>query len=232
MYAYANNSIWLVNSLYTAAENLQVNIAIYNYTSACVYQQRMSNLQVGADGTLKVALLPSPLPATTKTYFLVLSLYESEQQMQPLTTNTYWLSTTTDKLDWKKSTWYNTPLTRYADFNDLNKLPPSTPNVTVVSYASENTTLLVQNPDSDSILFFVRLRLLVGGADVLPVLWSDNYITLLPLAQMTITAQHAVLTSKPDVVAECWNNRSGNNNYNHQNDITSNELTRNEITNK
>lgn len=204
MFSYANSSVWLVNSLYTSADDIAVDIAIYNYTSSLVYHQRVDSLHVDGDGIAFVASLPSHLPATTKTYFLILSLFNASQVV--VSSNTYWLSTHTDKIDWKKSTWYNSPLSQYADFHDLTKLPQVSPNITIISYSSESITVNIQNPSSDSILFFVRLRLLVGAEDVLPVLWSDNYLTLLPLAEMEVTAQYEVLNTQPMVIAECWNN--------------------------
>ena len=50
---------------------------------------------------------------------------------------------------------------------------------------SVSTTL---SNSSASLAFLIRLRVTNGGNEVLPVFWSDNYITLLPGETRTETA--------------------------------------------
>ena len=60
---------------------------------------------------------------TNGTYFMRLTLYKSDSFGEVLSLNTYWLSNNMDVNNWKKSTWYNTPCSSYADFEDLQMLP-------------------------------------------------------------------------------------------------------------
>lgn len=63
--------------------------------------------------------------------------------------------------------------------------------------------------------FQVRLRLRELGAspadkDILPILWSDNYIILLPGESRVLTAtvpSVSVVPGNPDVVVEVYNNK-------------------------
>ena len=50
--------------------------------------------------------------------------------------------------------------------------------------------MTLTNPSS-SIAFFTRVQVLAGGNEILPVLWSDNYVSLLPGATKTVTATYA-----------------------------------------
>jgi len=65
------------------------------------------------------------------------------------------------------------------------------------------TSATVTNP-SPHLAFFLKLRLLDAGEEVLPIYWSDNYFSLLPGESKTITAAHAPRPSLR-VEVEGWN---------------------------
>ena len=61
-----------------------------------------------------------------------------------------------------------------------------------------------------SLAFFVRLRVLQspGGAEILPSMWSDNYVSLLPGETRTLTARwrsEDAVDAIPTVVVDGWN---------------------------
>jgi exo-1,4-beta-D-glucosaminidase len=67
----------------------------------------------------------------------------------------------------------------------------------------------VENP-SKSLAFFVRLKLdrSKGGEEILPVVWQDNYISLLPGEKREITATYHGGSAggvKPEVEISGWN---------------------------
>ena len=71
------------------------------------------------------------------------------------------------------------------------------------------TRVTVENP-SKSLAFFVRLKLDKGkgGEEILPVVWQDNYISLLPGEKREITATYRASrmgAAKPDVEVSGWN---------------------------
>src|SRR5262249_28072460 len=84
-----------------------------------------------------------------------------------------------------KTEWYYTPQTAFADFTSLQtlapaKVAPSWKHVTGSGTDAEYHVTL-ENKGS-GLAFLVRLRLIKGkdGAEILPVFWEDNYISLLP----------------------------------------------------
>jgi exo-1,4-beta-D-glucosaminidase len=66
----------------------------------------------------------------------------------------------------------------------------------------------VENP-SKSLAFFVHLKVNDdrSGEEILPVIWQDNYFSLLPGEKRDVTATYAELPkyAKPVVQVEGWN---------------------------
>jgi exo-1,4-beta-D-glucosaminidase len=67
----------------------------------------------------------------------------------------------------------------------------------------------LENP-SKSLAFFVRLKLdkEPGGEEILPVIWQDNYISLLPGEKRDLTATYRATElggAKPVVEVTGWN---------------------------
>jgi exo-1,4-beta-D-glucosaminidase len=74
---------------------------------------------------------------------------------------------------------------------------------------NEVTHVMVENP-SKSLAFFVRLKVDKGkgGEEILPVLWEQNYISLLPGEKREITATYRASelgAAKPYVEVKGWN---------------------------
>jgi len=126
--------------------------------------------------------------------------------------NFYWLSTKAETLDWEKSTWYTTPTSSYADYTALAQLPKVHVNVASWSDTKREeavTHVTLQNP-SKSLALFVRLKVTKGkhGDEILPVLWEDNYVSLLPGEKRQVTAAYRTRdlgTAKPAVEISGWN---------------------------
>jgi hypothetical protein len=56
-----------------------------------------------------------------------------------------------------------------------------------------------------ALAFQVRLKLTRGGADVLPVLWEDNYLALLPGETREVRVSYPEGDAPAAVEAEAWN---------------------------
>jgi len=213
LYSYNDNSIWVVNSAYTAVSGLRAVAEAFDINGAHLYSNTVQVSSIAADGTKQLFIIPK-LSNATSTYFLRLHLYDSSNSL--VSDNFYWLSTKSDVLDFKKSTWYNTPCTSYADFTELQKLPPVELTVTSKSTTQNGVVIVsvtVTNPTS-TVAFFIRLRITKGkgGDDVLPIFWDDNYFTLLGKESRVLTANFNATdlgNSAAVVVTELWNNISG-----------------------
>ena len=143
-------------------------------------------------------------------YFVALRLTDSTGKL--VGSNFYWLSTKPETIDWAKSTWYMTPTDSFADYTALTQLPKVKLKVTDRTERKGEdsvTHVTLENP-SKSLAFFVRLKVDRGikGEEVLPVVWEDNYISLLPGETREVNATYRASdlgTAKPTVEVSGWN---------------------------
>ena len=101
-----------------------------------------------------------------------------------------------------------TPQAEFGDLTGLNSLPEVKLNANVVS-GNGTARVTVSNP-SNAVAFMVHLRVTrgKGGEDVTPILWEDNYFSLLPGESRMVTAKfnQGSLDGKEAVVElDGWN---------------------------
>ena len=208
VYDYDDHSVWVVSSQYTDAKGLKLVTQVYNLEMAEKFAQQ-SAVDAAADSTQKVLTLPDT-SGLSPTYFLVLRLQDSAGRL--VGSNFYWLSTKPETLDWEKSNWYTTPTSSFADFSALRQLSQVKLKSTIRTErkGEESVThVTVENP-SQTLAFFVRLKLNQGakGEEVLPVIWEDNYMSLLPGEKREVTATYrtsALGAAKPALEVSGWN---------------------------
>ena len=190
-YSYDDNSIAVINSTYAAVKGTRVTAKLYNL-DAKQKGSRDRTLDLAPDSSTKAFDLPR-VDDLTKTYFLRLQLHDFEGQL--LSDNFYWLSTKPDVLDWKhkKDTVY-TPQAEFSDLTGLNSLPAAKVAVTKqIQRDGEHGSMSVTvENQGDSIAFMVHARITRGdsGEDVTPILWSDNYFSLLPGEKRSVSARY------------------------------------------
>ena len=208
LYSYDDHSIYVVNSRYMEARGLKLTTKVYNLDASEKFS-RDTALDAAADSTNKVLALPD-IQGLSGAYFLVLRLTDANGRQ--LGSNFYWLSLKPEKLDWRKSNWYMTPTSEFADFSALSRLPKVKLKVTSrhTRNGDESQTTVTLDNASKSVAFFVRLKVTkgVGGAEVLPVIWQDNYISLLPGEKRDIMASYRTAnlgTAQPEVEISGWN---------------------------
>jgi len=208
LYSYDDRSIYLVSSSYTDARGLKLSTRVYNLEMSEKFRQD-SALNSAADASVKVLTLPD-IQGLSPTYFLSLRLEDAAGNV--VGSNFYWLSTKPETLDWQKSSWYTTPTSSFADYTALSQLPKVKLRVTSRSERKGEESLThvtLENP-SKALAFFVRLKVTKGakGEEILPVIWQDNYISLLPGEKREITASYRSAklgTARPGVEVSGWN---------------------------
>jgi exo-1,4-beta-D-glucosaminidase len=208
VYGYDDHAIWLISSQYEDAKGLKLVSKIYNLDMTEKFSQE-NRVNAPADSTAKIFALPD-VPGLSSTYFVVLRLEDSAGKV--VGSNFYWLSTKAETLDWAKSTWYMTPTASFADFTAISQLPKVKLNVSNRSERKGEdavTYVTIENP-SKSLAFFVRLKVDKGpkGEEMLPVVWEDNYISLLPGEKREVTATYRASelgAAKAVVEVSGWN---------------------------
>jgi exo-1,4-beta-D-glucosaminidase len=183
-------------------------VKVFNLDMTEKFSQQ-ATLDAAADSTNKVLMLPA-IEGLSPTYFVVLRLYNARGTL--VGSNFYWLSTKAETLDWDKSDWYRTPTVSFADYTALAQLPKEKLQISSHTQRSGEdavTHVTVTNP-SKSLAFFVRLKVNRGtdGPEILPVIWQDNYVSLLPGEKREVTAIYRASElgeAQPTVEVSGWN---------------------------
>ena len=207
-YSYADKSVLAVNTTLQAFKNLKLTIRVFDINLAEKFTHEIA-LDLPADTNSKPFVLPD-IRDLSATYFLKLSLTGSDGK--ELSSNFYWLSTKDDVLDFEKSTWYYTPTSSLADMRQLQELPRVKLAVSGITKrkGEEETAHVTLTNHSKHLGFFVHLQLQGerSGREVLPILWQDNYFSLLPGERRVITGTYNIRdleNDSPKLVVEGWN---------------------------
>ena len=207
IYGYDDRSIWVVNSEYRDSRNLRLSAAIYNLDMSQKFSREV-DVDMPADSSTRVFALPD-VQGLSPTYFLKLVLRDRQRRI--VGSNFYWMSTTPETIDWAKSSWYDTPIGSFADYSALSQLPPVklvTSSTTRRQGDQATTSITLRNP-SKNLAFCIRLKLdrSAGGEEILPILWQDNYFSLLPGEAREITAKYSLPRGSANPVLEVkgWN---------------------------
>ncbi len=208
-YSYDTRAILLVNHTLTSEHGMRAVIRVRNLDGSVAYERRLQGLDLAGNGARQLAVLPA-LDGLSLTYFIELELASSDGKA--ISRNVYWLSTQTDELDWAHSNWYLTPVTRNADLTPLQSLPTVTSEVRARMRhegAEDIATVTVTVPPSaKAVALFQHLsiRRSAGGELMLPILWSDNDVTVWPGESLTLTAHFATPGAlAPVVEVSGWN---------------------------
>ena len=188
IYDYGTRAVWAVNSGRDALRGTTAEVRVFDLGSKETFATSRT-LDLPVDSPVKVAELPA-FDGITPVYFLDLRLKDREGATTA--SNFYWLSTKKDVLDPKGSEWFVTPNKEFANFTALAQLPvveiEATQRIEDAG-GRKIVHLSLANP-SPAMAFFIELKL-VGersGKAVLPVLWDDNYVSLLPGERREVTA--------------------------------------------
>jgi exo-1,4-beta-D-glucosaminidase len=208
-YSYDDRSVVAVNSFDREFKGLVASAEIFNLDMSQRFS-RQATVDIAPDGKQSLFSLPEPA-GLTSSYFVKLTLADATGK--PVSSNFYWLSTKPDTLGEPKegSSWYYRPTEQFADFTALNTLSPVDLKISANSERRGKeviTRVTVENP-GNSLAFFVHLKVnQQGGEEILPVIWDDNYYSVLPHEKREVSATYAVDLlhgSEPVVELQGWN---------------------------
>ena len=212
IYSYDNHSIVIANDTLSDAPTLTITADIYDIHSQKRHSQS-AGLNSPANKSVPAFTLEIPSDIST-TYFLRLTLNDAAGKN--LSTNSYFLSTKPDVMDWNKEVkddWAITPTASYADFTQLQSLPQVNLSITqprIRHFGEDDEARVTIKNNSDTIALLARARLLKpDGEELLPIRWSDNYVMLLPQEQRDLSARYLATDAagaKLKAVVDCFNN--------------------------
>lgn len=206
-YSYDDRSIVVVNSTYHSVYGLRASVHVHDAAWKELYEAD-EPVDASEDSSQMVLSIPESLYSGASRVFLI-DLTLTDAAGKTVSRNFYWVPGTLTSFDWARTDYTHTPAGRHEDLTALTHLPPAN----VVARVSEEKTksahtLRVELQNTSTMLAFqvnAAVRTPSGGL-VAPVLWSDNWIELVPGETRILTA---VLpenqTGKPVVQIEGWN---------------------------
>jgi exo-1,4-beta-D-glucosaminidase len=199
---YADETVYAVNDSRFEREGLTAVVRAFDLSATEIYSQayEIDLPPAGAQPVVSFAGQQAPTPV----WFLDLRLRDASGA--EIARNFYWLSTEADVLDYENNLWFVTPTKEYADFTALDDLPEVELEVAATSDGSAATVQLGNS--TDALAFFVELRVVdADGNSILPVLWEDNYVSILPGESRELTARFPAVddVSGARVVIQGWN---------------------------
>lgn len=185
-YNIVTKQVELVNTALGNHTHLSVKAQLYKLDGTVLWENEEAT-QIEANKIQRLFSVTEP-QGVSGVYFLKLTL--SEKGL-PLTSNIYWLTT------------------QPKDYTTLAQLPHSKPAAQVsVQQQDGNYIYKVSLQAEKNISFFNRLKVLdkETGKRILPVHYSDNYITLMPGDKQEITLQvpASVPEERMQIVVDSW----------------------------
>ncbi|HEY6333434.1 MAG TPA: hypothetical protein VI756_29185 [Blastocatellia bacterium] len=182
MWDYAfQNAVYVTNDYRRGFSRLTANIDIFDFGLAPKYHFS-APVDVPAASS-KIAIHIPSLEGLSGTYFIKLKLRDAANRI--LSDNFYWYSTTEDEMP-PHCQWFCLPR-EYADMSALSTLPIV--NVRHSERASEDTVTVTLTNTGSSLAFLTRATVSKNNRELLPVFWSDNYVSLMPGESKTLTAR-------------------------------------------
>jgi len=192
-YNYFNKAVQVENSSLIANNSLTVSATVYNIPTLAQMYTNQVVINASANATTPAFTIPA-ITGLSTTYFIRLQVRNSGGQL--ISNNLYWYSTSPDTLG-NKSNWYSTSVSNYANLTGLNSLAPnssvSASASRTIASGQETVTITLMNTSATNIAFFTRAEVTAGnnGLEVLPITYTDNYISLFPGESITITSKYA-----------------------------------------
>jgi exo-1,4-beta-D-glucosaminidase len=202
-YSYDDHSVYVVNSTYQPSSRMTVSAHAYDSNLKELFSKE-SALDVGPDSSTSVLTIPdSVFSSNSPITFIQVSLRNAVGQT--VSRNFYWVPSKLTTWNWPKTDYTHTPALEHEDLTALRALPQARIEASASKEGNE-VAVHLHNP-SKTLAFQVAVAATrPDWEDVVPTLWSDNYIELMPGESVTLTAAlHAHEAEKYAITVSAWN---------------------------
>ncbi len=188
----ANGKLQVINNLPEAVTGAVAHVSIYNLDGALVYQHD-TPVTAPADVATNLGQIEFPA-AVSPVHFIKLDLHDARGKL--LSSNFYW----------------HAKPEQPDDLTDMEKMPTVTLTAQVERRDEGDnrvvTVTLHNSSEKVAVMAHLQLRRKHSGERVLPVYYSDNYVSLVPNESKTITIEAALRDFSGEdalVVVDGWN---------------------------
>jgi exo-1,4-beta-D-glucosaminidase len=203
-YSYDDHSIYAVSSLPVATPSLQVQADVYDLDLKSLFHQTKT-VNLPADRSQRVLDIPVNIfQPEQSTRFVRLEMKNALGKI--VSQNFYWIPSKLTVFDWPKTEYTYTPAITYANMQALRTLPKSQIRASLTT-TNHILHVLLENP-SHSLAFQVEVQgFTEDGKPIIPLLWSDDFVELMPGEHRDLTAElpKATNASQASVIVSGWN---------------------------
>jgi exo-1,4-beta-D-glucosaminidase len=181
-------NIFVCNQTLKTYQGYKVRIRYFNLDNTLMFDSKDITIDSINPLSTQTALTIGRIQGLTPVWFIKCELKDNEGKV--VTENIYWQSIKDDK-DIDHWDIFKTMQTEYGDYSSLLNLPESslTSSVSIVSSGNSQKAEITIFNTSNTVAFFTRIEITKGedGEEVVPVTYSDNYLTLFPGESKIIT---------------------------------------------
>ena len=164
---------------------------IYSVDGKKIFEKSANVKSIDADNAVSALNLKDILKQHPALNFIVLSLKNNKDE--EVSKNIYWTA-------------------KGNDYKALNNMPETKLQITIINSSiseNEKTIKLKVKNTGNQIAFFTHVELAQNGEEIMPSFWSDNYFSLLPGEEQTLTVKVPVAEIKNNsplkIEADGWN---------------------------
>lgn len=180
--------IAITNEHMEPQHGLRVRVRFYDLAGRVRFDRTVSGRDVPAQDAVTALEVPRPRTISS-TYFVRCELFDAGGAR--VADNVYWQSTTLDDFADPANDDDDVPYTQksWSTFLALNTMPQAPLEVSAHANGGGQVSVTLHNAGTH-VAFFERASVLdgQGGAEVLPIRYSDNYVTVFPGESVTLDA--------------------------------------------
>ena len=188
MFNPTDSTVKVVNNTFTKLHHLTVTVKLYQISGE---EKPITTLfqDIDASSVADVINIRRELKAIAADHGAFLDLRLTDGKKNIVSDNIYWMA---DK---------------YGQYSGLNELASSKVIVSAKQVAKGKIAITLSNPKQAPVAFFNRVALINPATQkrVMPVFYSDNYVSVLPGEKKTVILDYNLNIAKPKVAVRGWN---------------------------
>jgi hypothetical protein len=189
-YNCATRQVEAVNTTVSVKDRCTVRVRTYGIDGKTLHEQEQKDVVLAANSAKVIFAVEQPAQQQG-VYFLRLELLDGSKS---LSDNVYWLTT------------------QPKDYSGLQQMKPSQSDVSVrMDKKAADYSATVNIKAKERISFFNRVSVTnkKTGERILPVFYSDNYFTVFPNEEKTVTLSFSTVLSQEDIAVDVreWNSK-------------------------
>ena len=204
-YSYDDHSVYVVNSTYRPSPRLTLSARAFDGDLKELFSKQ-SELDVPADSSTNALNVPdSVFAGGSPITFVELTLKDAAGQT--VSRNFYWVPAKLTTWNWPKTDYTHTPALEHEDLKALRALPEARIDAGAeIVPGTQTIEVHLHNPSRALAFQVAAAAMQPDGEDIVPTLWSDNFVELMPGESVTLTATlPASAQENYDVVVSAWN---------------------------